>query len=37
MKSKLREEYKNQIQQKVWTGNWNSPNKVVAQYRKIKL
>jgi glycosyltransferase involved in cell wall biosynthesis len=37
MKSKLREEYKNQIQQKVWTGNWNNPNKVVAQYRKIKL
>jgi glycosyltransferase involved in cell wall biosynthesis len=37
MKSKLREEYKNQIQQKVWKGNWNSPNKVVAQYRKIKL
>lgn len=37
MKSKLRESYKNQIQQKIWSGKWENPNKVVSPYRKIKL
>jgi glycosyltransferase involved in cell wall biosynthesis len=35
MKSELRKGYKNQIDKKIWSGDWSNPKKVVAQFRKI--